>query len=165
MIVDVGGSHGTLLSAILTANPHLSGILFDLPHVIASATPFMAAAGITNRCQLIAGDFFEALPSGGDTYILAQIIHDWDDDRSRTILQNCRSAIALTGRILIVELIIPRGNEPFFGKLLDLHMLVLLTGRERTEVEYRDLLDAVGFRLTRVIPTESGASIVEAVPT
>ncbi len=162
-VVDVGGGHGTLLAAILTANPHLRGILVDLPHVAASATAFLGAAGVADRCQIIAGDFFEALPSGGDAYILAQILHDWDDERSFTILQNCRSAMAPAGRILIVELVIPPGNEPSLGKLLDLHMLVLLTGRERTEVEYRDLLAAAGFRLTRIIPTSSGASIVEAV--
>ncbi len=162
-VVDVGGGHGTLLAAILTANPHLHGILFDLPHVTASAAAFLATAGVADRCQISAGDFFEALPSGGDAYILAQILHDWDDERSRTILQNCRSAMAPAGRILIVELVIPPGNEPSLGKLLDLHMLILLTGRERTEAEYRDLLASAGFRLTRVIPTSSGASVVEAV--
>jgi SAM-dependent methyltransferase len=163
-VVDVGGGHGTLLGAILAAHAHLRGILFDLPHVAASAAPFLVAAGVADRCETIAGDFFEALPSG-DTYILAQILHDWDDERSQRILQNCRSAMAPAGRLLIVELVLPPGNEPSLGKLLDLHMLVLLTGRERTEAEYRDLLGSAGFRLTRVIPTRSGASVVEAVGT
>lgn len=163
MVVDVGGGNGKLLAAILASNVHLRGMLFDLPHVVASATPLLAAAGVADRCQPIAGDFFEAVPSGGDAYILAQILHDWDDDRSRTILQNCRAAMAPTGRMLIVELVVPPGDEPSLSKLLDLHMLVLLTGRERTETEYRDLLTLADLRLTRVIPIAAGASIIEAV--
>ncbi|MBA3868619.1 MAG: methyltransferase [Anaerolineae bacterium] len=162
MVVDVGGGHGTLIAAILATHPHMHGILFDLPYVVASATQFLTASGVVDRCQTLSGDFFEVLPSA-DTYILAQILHDWDDNHSRTILQNCHAAMSSSGRILIIELVIPVGNEPFLGKLLDLHMLMLLTGRERTEAEYRDLLDSAGFRLTRVIPTSSGASLVEAV--
>ena len=161
-VVDVGGGHGTLLAAIVASQPHLRGILFDLPHVTASATPLLTAAGVADRCEAVGGDFFTAVPSG-DTYVLAQILHDWDDDRSRTILEHCQSAMAPDGRILVVELVLPPGNEPSLGKWLDLHMLVLLTGRERTEAEYRSLLASAGLRLTQVAPTRSGASVLEAV--
>lgn len=110
------------------------------------------------------GDFFESVPDGGTTYVLAQILHDWHDEHCRVILDNCRQAIHPYGKLLVVEQVIPPANEPSLGKWLDLHMLVLLGGQERTESEYRSLLAAAGFELTRVIPTQSGASIVEAVP-
>ena len=163
LVVDVGGGQGTLLAAILAANPHLRGILFDLPPVIASAAPLREAAGVGDRWQTIAGDFFEAVPRGGDVYIVAHILHDWDDERGRTILQNCRAAMARTGRILIVDMVLPPGNAPSDSKLADLHMLVLFRGRERTEAEFRDLLASADLTLTRVIATTSGPSIVEAV--
>ena len=162
-VVDVGGGQGTLLATMLAANPHLHGILFDLPQVTADAAPLLTAAGVAARCQTIAGDFFAAVPSGGDVYILAHILHDWDDARGRTILQNCRAAMVPTGRILIVDMVVPPGNAPSDSKLADLHMLVLFNSRERTEVEFRDLLASAGLRLTRALSTASGPSIVEAV--
>jgi O-methyltransferase domain/Dimerisation domain len=163
-VVDVGGSYGTLLAAILRSHPAARGILFDQPHVVAAAGGQLVAAGVVERCTTVGGDFFVEVPAGGDAYVLAQILHDWDDERSVAILQQCRRAMPAHGKLLVVELVLPRGEEPFFGKWLDLHMLVMLGARERTATEYDALFRAAGFALTRVVPTAAGASIVEAVP-
>lgn len=162
-VVDVGGGHGLLLATILRAFPEAKGVLFDVPQVVAGSQPLLEAHGVAPRCETVGGDFFASVPPGGDVYLLAQILHDWDDDKSRLILGNCHRAMGTSGKLLVVEQVIPPGNEPFLGKWLDLHMLVLLTGRERTEAEYRELLGAAGFDLARVVPTWSGASIIEAV--
>jgi hypothetical protein len=162
-VVDVGGGHGLLLVTILRAHPTMRGVLFDQPHVVKGAQPRLEAAGVADRCAIEGGDFFASVTEGGDVYILAQILHDWDDDRCRAILGKCHRAMRPMGKLLVVEQVLPPANEPSLGKWLDLHMLVLLTGRERTEAEYRDLLGAAGFELTRVIPTSSGASIVEGL--
>lgn len=162
-IVDVGGGHGLLLTTILRAHPSMRGVLLDLPHVVAGAQPLLEAAGVAERCEAVGQDFFASVSDGGDGYILAQILHDWDDERCQIILRNCRQAMRPDGKLLVVEQVLPPANEPSLGKWLDLHMLVLLTGRERTEAEYRALLEAAGFELTKVIPTRSGASIVEGV--
>jgi hypothetical protein len=164
VVVDVGGGHGLLLSTVLRAHPAMRGILFDLPHVAASAKPLLEQAGVAARCETVGGDFFDSVPSGGTYYLLAQILHDWDDERCRVILDNCRRAMLADGRLLIVEQVIPPANEPSLGKWLDLHMLVLLAGRERSHEGYAALLESAGFELTNVIPTSSGASIVEGVP-
>jgi hypothetical protein len=163
-IVDVGGSYGTLLAAILQSNQTANGILFDQPHVAAAAKAHLESAGVAERCQAVGGDFFVEVPPGGDLYLLAQILHDWDDTRSMGILRQCRRAMPTHGKLLVIELVLPPGEEPFFGKWLDLHMLVLLGARERTEEEYRALLNAAGFELGRVIPTRAGPGIVEALP-
>lgn len=164
-LVDVGGGHGSLLTTILDAHPHLHGILFDQAPAIASAQPLIEQSGLGDRCELKAGDFFASVPAGGDAYILKHIIHDWDDQRAIKILQNCRAAMPATGRVLLVEQVIPPGNDPFAGKLLDLNMLVMCPGGcERTESEYQTLLAAAGFKLTRIVPTQSDVSVVEGVP-
>jgi hypothetical protein len=163
-IVDVGGSYGTLLAAILQSNQTANGILFDQAHVAAAAKAYLESAGVAERCQTVGGDFFVEVPPGGDLYLLAQILHDWDDARSTGILRQCRRAMPTHGKLLVIELVLPPGEEPFFGKWLDLHMLVLLGARERTEEEYRALLNAAGFELGRVIPTRAGPAIVEALP-
>ncbi len=163
-LVDVGGGYGALLVAILTAHPRLRGILYDLPHVIAGARPRLTAAAVTDRCDAIAGDFFAAVPDGGDGYLLKHILHDWDDDRCIAILKNCRRVMPSDGRLLVVEVIIPPSNEPDYGKYLDLNMLVLLTGRERTEAEYRKLFEATGFALSQVVATSSEVSVIEGRP-
>ena len=123
-VVDVGGGQGTLLASILTANPQTRGILFEKPHVIALAQPIFEAAGLNERCEFVAGDFFASVPAGGDVYLLTKVIHDWDDEEACSILSRCRAAIPDGGLLLLIELVIPLGNEPSFGKLLDLHMLV-----------------------------------------
>lgn len=163
-VVDVAGGQGSLLAAILAANPTARGVLFDLPHVIAMARRTFENAGLAERCELAGGDFFAAVPAGGDIYMLKKVIHDWDDAQAPAILRTCRAAVPAHGRLLLIELVIPSGNAPSFGKLLDLLMLVYPGGRERTEAEHRNLLGSAGFRLERVIPTASTVSIVEAVP-
>ncbi|MDP6503556.1 MAG: methyltransferase, partial [Planctomycetota bacterium] len=162
-VMDAGGGHGNFLMNILQANPHLKGILFDLPHVIEGARPRVQQANLEDRCELVAGSFFEALPKGADACILKRIIHDWDDESSIAILKNCREAMGANGRVLIVETVIPKGNEPFFGKLLDLHMMIITGGLERTEEEYRSLLGRAGLALSRVLETECCISVVEGI--
>jgi SAM-dependent methyltransferase len=164
-IVDVGGGNGSLITAILRANPSIQGVLFDLlPHVIAKAEQRIEREGLSGRCQVVAGDFFDAVPRGGDAYLLKWIIHDWDDERGAALLRNCGRAMAKDGRLLLVEAVIPRDNSPSFHKFMDLTMLVMTGGRERTEAEYRALLAAAGFRLTRIVPTPSEMRVIEGVP-
>jgi SAM-dependent methyltransferase len=165
-VVDVGGGRGALLAAILQRNPHLRGILFDRSQVIADAPPQLAAQGVAERCELVAGDFFQALPMGADAYILKWILVSWDDEPCLVILQNCRRALAPGGRLLVIERIIPAGNAPFFGKLADLNLLVMYKGRHRTEMDYRTLFERAGFALSRVLPTHSPTefSVIEGLP-
>ncbi len=162
-IVDVAGGHGLLLSSILKMNPHLEGVLFDMPSVIEGAGRLIEEAGVANRCAKVAGDFFESVPAGGDAYIMKHIIHDWDDERSLVILRNCHRALVENGKLLLVEVVIPPGNEPSLGKLMDIEMMLLPGGTERTEAEYAELFAAAGFRLTKVVPTGSPVSVIEAV--
>ena len=164
-LVDVGGGHGFLLATILRAHPHLRGVLYDRPEVVAGAGPVLDAAGVGDRCDIAAGDFFRSVPRGGDAYIMKAIIHDWDDDRCATILGHCREAMGPRGVLLIVDCVVPGGHEGAFAKILDLEMLVMTHhGRERTEAEFRALLARVGFVLTRVVPTGAPQSVVEGRP-
>lgn len=163
-IVDVGGGHGGLMAAILEASPSTRGVIFDLPAVIEGTAREVTARGLADRCTCVAGDFFQSVPKGGDGYLLASIVHDWDDRASAAILRSCRKTMANGARLLLVEMVIPPGDGPFFGKLLDLEMLVCFGGRERTETEYRDLLSAGGFELIRIVSTQAPASIIEARP-
>jgi len=163
-IIDVGSGHGALIAAILKRSPQSKGIVFDCPEVVEGARSRLGAEGVADRCEFIGGDFFVSVPSSGDAYLLASVIHDWDDEKSLTILRNCHQAMGGNAKLLLVEMIIPTGDAPFLGKLLDLNMLVNFGGRERTEVEYRDLLSAAGFRLTQIVPTGTPSSLIEAVP-
>jgi hypothetical protein len=163
-LVDVGGGQGSLLAAILRAHSDLRGMLFDRPEVVQSAKRQLAAAGLQDRCDMVAGDFFTSVPSGGDAYILKKVIHDWDDERVLAILRSCHRAMPERGRLLLVEPVVPPGDEPSFAKLLDLLMLVWTPGgKERTEAEHRALLASAGFELTRVIPTAAPVSVLEAI--
>jgi hypothetical protein len=162
-IVDVGGGHGLMLAAILQAWPDMRGTLLDRPAVADGARTRIAAAGLTDRCQVVGGDFFESVPAGADCYVLANVIHDWDDDHAIAILQTCHAAMEPGSRVLIVEAILPAGNEPHPGKIGDVQMLVITGGQERTELEFRSLLTSSGFTPTRVLPTASPVSIVEGV--
>jgi hypothetical protein len=161
-LVDVGGCHGMLLGTVLAANPSLRGVLFDLPHVVAGAVPTLHRLGVTARTTIVGGDFFREVPRG-DAYILSHIIHDWDDERSAAILQTIRRAAAPRARLLLVETVVPPGNDFSFAKLLDLEMLALPGGLERTEAEYAALFRAGGFRLTRVITARSYTNLIEGM--
>lgn len=162
-LVDIGGGNGSLIASILIANPTMQGILFEQPSVIAEAKDLIEAEKVKERCELVAGDFFDSVPSSGDAYILRYIIHNWDDERAIAILKNCHRAMVENGKLLVIEQMIPPGNEPFLGKLLDLHMLVLFPGGcERTENEYRALFEASGFKLTNIFPTGANVSVIEA---
>lgn len=160
-LVDIAGGHGSLLAGILSANPHLHGVLFDQPHVVNGSGAKLAH--LADRCEVIGGNMFQEVPSGGDAYLMKWIIHDWDDDRSLTILKNCHRAMPENGKLLLVEMIVPPGNEMHFAKLLDINMLVMTGGCERTETEYADLFAQAGFKLTRIVPTAGPTSIIEAV--
>ena len=163
-IADVGGSTGNLLTTILAHHPAPRGILFDLPHVVRDAPALIEQRGLTARVQIEAGSFFDRVPAEADAYILSHVIHDWNQDQCLTILGHCRRAMTPSGRLLLVEMVLPPGDTPHPGKMLDMVMLTVPGGEERTEAEYKTLLDQAGFRLTRVVPTHSLVSIVEAVP-
>lgn len=160
-VIDVGGGTGLLLATILAAAPSLHGTLFELPHVAEQAEAYLRDTPVADRCTIAPGDFFEAIPPDGSYYLLAQILHDWNDDDCRRILRNCRAAMPPEAKLLVIEQVIPPENEPSLGKWLDLHMLVLLGGRERTEAEYATLLRSEGLKLQRVIPTAAGAAIIK----
>lgn len=162
-IVDVGGATGNMLAHILTRYPQPRGILFDRPHVVTEAPTLLRAHGVEDRVTIQHGDFFERVPAGGDAYILSHIIHDWTEAQCHAILGNCRRAIKPGAKLLIVEFVLPEDDTPHFGKLADMVMLAIPGGEERTADEYRTLLDAAGFRMTRVVPTTSDVSVVEAV--
>ncbi len=162
-VVDVGGGNGVLLTELLGRNEHLEGIVFDLPHVVAEAEQTLAEGGVADRATCVGGDFFDRIPAGRDVYVLAQILHDWSDDEAVAILKRCRDAIPDGGRLLIVEHVVPAGNAPHPAKLLDLHMLVLLGGRERTENQWAELLTSGGFELVAVTQGPRSA-LLEARP-
>jgi len=159
-LVDVGGGSGVLLEAILRATPALHGILFDRPDAVERAQRRLAAAGVDSRCECVAGDFFAAVPPGADAYLLSRVIHDWDDADAHCILARCREAMPPHARLLLVEAILPeRARDGPEAVRMDVHMLMLLGARERTEDEYRRLLAGAGFALRRVVPTESAADL------
>ena len=162
-IVDVGGGKGTLMASILRAYPNARGVVLDLPHVIEQGRQHIHDQGLSARCELVAGDFFERVPEGGDAYILKWVIHDWDDARSIAILKNCHRAMSPNGKLFVIEAVIPSGNEPFFHKFMDLNMLVMTGGRERTEAEYRALFEAAGFHLNRIISSPTEISVLKGV--
>ena len=163
-VVDVGGGRGGLLAALLRAHASLRGTVFDRPEVVRTARATVAAAGVADRCELRGGDFFRSVPAGADCYLLSWILHDWDDSAALRLLRSCRRAIPATGRLLLVEALLPPADRPHFAHFGDLVMLVALGGRERTEEQYAALLAAAGFRLARVIPTGEPRSLLEAVP-
>jgi hypothetical protein len=164
-IIDVGGATGNLLATILRRHPKPRGILFDLPHVVRDAPALIEACGLADRITIEAGNFFEGAPVAAGAYLLSHIIHDWSEAQCLTILGNCRRMMKPKSRLLIIETVLAPGDTPHLGKMLDMFMLTLFTGaQERTEPEYRGLLDKAGFRLARVVPTESAVSIVEAFP-
>lgn len=160
-IVDVGGGHGRLLAAVLRKWPQAQGTLFDSESVVEGAPAVLEGAGVADRCSVVAGTFFESVPSGGDAYLLKHIVHDWDESNVLQILRNVRAAMPNNAKVLVIESVVPDDDREHLSKMLDLEMLVVATGRERTAIEYAELLRAAGFRFTRIIPTVGPMSIVE----
>ena len=167
VIVDVGGGHGTLLSAILSANSGARGILLERESVATGARAGIEAAGLSSRCAVVSGDFFQSVPRDGDLYLLSHIIHNWDDQRSGSILANCRAAMSPGAKLLILEQVLPERLAPsraaVHASMADLHMLAITGGQERTAGQYRELLAAAGFTLTSVTDTAVPESLVEGV--
>ena len=165
-VVDVGGGRGSLLAGILKAHPTLQGILYDQPGVVAGAATVLTAAGVADRCRIQAGSFFDAVPTGGDVYMISVVIHDWDDQPAVAILRNCRRVMSASGHLLLLERVMSSlPDTPLLAFLSDLQMMHSLSGRERSEGEFRALLARAGFALTRVVPTAGALSVVESVPT
>ena len=162
-IADIGGASGKLLTSALASAPDSRGTLFDLPHNEANALAFVAAKGMSDRVEFVGGSFFESVPAGADLYMMSHIIHDWTEEQCLTILANCHRAMPDHARLLIIEMVLAEGNAFHFGKVSDIMMLAVPGGEERTESQYAELLAKANFKLTRVIPTDSNMSIVEAV--
>ncbi|WP_374454417.1 methyltransferase [Nocardioides sp.] len=163
-IVDVGGGHGHLLARMLEAAPAAKGVLLERASVIEGAEAHLREAGVLARCRLEPGSFLETAPDDGDLYVLRRVVHDFDDEQASAILATLRRHMPGTATLLLMESVVPPGKEPHFAKTLDLDMLVFVGGRERTEREMATLLDRSGFRMTRVVPTVSTISLVEARP-
>jgi predicted O-methyltransferase YrrM len=163
-IIDLGGGEGRLLAAILMANPRAMGTLLDLPTAIEAATRYLATEGLADRANVVIGDLFASVPSGHDAYVLKHILHDWSDDKALEILRVCRRAVGPQSRLIIIDAVMQPGDEPHPSKWLDLHMMVALGGRERTEEEFRALLSASGFALRSAIALPASDGVVEAEP-
>jgi hypothetical protein len=161
-VVDVGGSHGAFVSAVLQREPTASGVLFDRPEVVEGAGATLDAAGVSARVERVAGDFFQGVPGGGDVYLLKHILHDWNDDECVKILSHVREGMAPDARIVVVEMLITDQGPPSPAPLLDLNMLVMLTGRERTADEFGALFAKAGLKLSSVTPTHSPVAVIEA---
>lgn len=160
-LVDVAGGHGHVLTGILQKYPQIHGILFDLEHVVAGAHSHIARLNLKDRCATAHGDFFKAVPPG-DAYIMKNIIHDWADDQATAILKCCHRASPAGAKVILVETVIPPGNDPHMGKWLDLEMLIMAGGRERSEDQFRHVFAQAGFRLNKVVPTKSPLCVLEA---
>jgi hypothetical protein len=163
-IVDVGGGRGALLAGILQQVPAARGILFDAPHATAEAGPVIEEAGVAGRCTIQAGSYFESVPAGGDAYLLKHTLHDFTESQCLAVLKNIRDVISPEGYLFVAEYVLPGHNQRHPGNLIDLWLLLMMGSRERTAGQYAELLASAGFRLTRVIPTASPVSLVEAVP-
>jgi predicted O-methyltransferase YrrM len=164
VIVDVGAGNGSVSAAILNQNPELEAIVFDQPQVVSAAKQLLSAAGLIDRCRLVPGDFLQSIPSGGDIYMLSNIIHDWDDAHAVRILRNCRTAMRVDSPLILIEAILPPHGQPTGAVLADVNMMAMLTGKERTQDEYGALLRAAGLRLSKIVPVSDRLSLVEARP-
>jgi hypothetical protein len=161
-VVDVGGGRGAFIAATLRRWPELRGVVFDQPHVVAGAAELLREAGVEDRCEVVPGSFFDAVCSGGDAYVLKNVIHDWPDEQALAVLRTCRPAVGESAVLLLVERVIPGANEGPDAAFSDINMLVSPGGQERTEAQYAALLSAAGFRLRTVVPTASDVSVIEA---
>ena len=164
VLADIGGGIGSLIGAVLQNYPDLKGILFDLGHVVGRAEEFFKSIDLGEHCSVIEGNFFESIPSGADAYLFRHIIHDWTDEQCIQILKHCHKVIPEQGKLLIVECVVPVGNESSISKDFDMVMMMVPGGLERTEQEYRDLFQQSGFDLTTVTPTNSMVSVIEGRP-
>jgi hypothetical protein len=162
-IADIAGGFGHLLAAVLQKNSDAKGVLFDLPEVLEGAPAMLDSYGVTDRVELVSGDFTADIPVKADIYMLKHIIHDWYDDKDQVILGNIRKNMSDDAKVLIIETVVPKGNDPHFSKIIDLEMLAAPGGMERTAEEFEKLLAASGLKLTRIIPTQGLMSIIEAV--
>ena len=167
-VVDVGGGNGALLIGVLQANPTLRGIVFDQPSAADKAREKIAAAGLAGRCEAVGGDFFTAVPNGGDAYLIKHVIHDWNDDRAVAILKNCHRAMRPHSKLLLAEGVYPprvdQSDTSRGAAANDVNMLVCTGGRQRSEAEFRSLYEAAGFKLTKIVPTLARVAVVEGVP-
>lgn len=159
-VVDVGGGRGTFLAAILRARPGLRGTLLELKRAVDEARAYLAANGVAERAEVVAGDFFAAVPSGAERYLLAHVLHNWSDEQAVQILRVIRGAMAEGSRLLVSEIMLPDGDRPHFGKELDVRMLAMFEGKERTEAEFAVLLARAGFRLDQVVDLGAGGECV-----
>jgi hypothetical protein len=162
LIVDVGGGRGDLISSVLVANPAMEGVLFDLPQGSAEAQSLLKTKGVENRCHIKTGSFFDSIPAGGDVYVLSRILHDWPDDKAATILANCRKAVKDDSTLLIRDNVL--SDNDVQGSTLDITMMIMTGGEERTESEWKNLLKSAGFALTRVYKKEGQLDLIEAKP-
>jgi hypothetical protein len=167
-VVDVGGGQGMLLSRILRANPRATGVLFDLPTVVEGARPLLEREGVADRCRLVGGSFFESVPDGGDAYVIRGVLHDWDDERTSAILATCRAAMGPSARLLVIDRVIPDQVTPTPTNqrttMMDLNMLILAGGHERTLREFESLFAAAGFALQGAVATPAGLHVIEGTP-
>ena len=159
----MGGGLGLLLAEVMKTAPKLRGVLFDLPEVVAKAKATFDAAGVADRVTIEAGSFFDSIPVRADAYMMKYIIHDWDDARATMILGNCVEIMNPGGKILVIDHVIPEGNEPHIGKLLDIEMLLIPGGIERTRTQFEDLFSTVGLRLTKIVPTATPLCMIEGM--
>jgi len=162
-MVDIGGGEGAFLRKILELHPEIEGTVFDLEPALKKARHLNANMS-HGKCMAVAGNFFAAVPVGADAYIMSDVIHDWNDEQCVTILQNCRQAMNKTGRVLVIETVVPEGDARCFSKLLDVNMLVMTHGQERTKSEFNALFDAAGYKLTRIVRTVAPQSVIEGIP-
>ena len=161
ILTDVGGGYGNLMAEILIAYPDLQGVVADLSSVVQAAKVAIQARGLDKRCRVVKCDYFKEIPAGSDAYLMSHILHDWDDEHCHVILSNFKRAMGPGSKLLIVEDIIPDGNAFSIGKLLDLEVFVMGGGRERTEAEFKELLEVCGFKLSRIVPTQESISVIE----
>jgi predicted O-methyltransferase YrrM len=164
VIVDVGGGNGSVSAVILKQNPSLEAVIYDQPQVLEAADRYLSAAGVRSRCRLVAGDFFSSVPDDGDIYMLSNIVHDWDDERAVRILRNCRTSMKPGAAVLLLEAVLPEHGRPSPATMFDVNMMVMLTGRERTEAQFRSLLGGAELRLTKVVAISDRLSLIEARP-
>jgi SAM-dependent methyltransferase len=161
-LVDVGGGHGALMERVLRKVPSVTGVVFDLPAVVAGTSRRLREAGLADRCETMSGDIFSDVPHA-DAHMMSSVLHDWDDERCVTIVRNCHRASVPGGKLIVLEMVVGGANEPSFAKMLDMQMLALTGGRERTADEFAVIFREGGYRLARVVRTAGPVSVIEGI--